>query len=235
MINMIRENHGMTLLEIMLALMVLSMVMTMVSISLSGTFDMMESVRTQGDIYYQAQVAMQRIREDVTSAIYDPKVQFIGENIDQNGARADRLSFLSLGHIVFDKEHDSEGPGIISYAALPHREGDGRLVLYRSDILLKPGLTDETISIESETAPGYIIADHLRSVTFTYLTGGEEESDNWSSEPAESDSDPIELPAAVKCTLEFWLSKQEETTVSFTTNILIPVGWSNLTHQSNGQ
>ena len=232
---MIRENHGMTLLEIMLALVVLSMVMTMVSISLSGTFDMMESVRTQGGIYYQAQVAMQRIREDITSAVYDQNVQFLGENIDKNGARADRLRFLSLGHIVFDKEHDNEGPGIITYAALPHKEDEERLVLYRSDILLQPGLTEETITSNNDTAPGYIIADHLRSVSFTYLTGGEGESDNWSAEPAESDSDPKELPAAVKCTLEFWLNHQEETTVSFTTNVLIPVGWSNLTSQSNGQ
>ena len=221
------DNRGMTLLEILLAMVVLSMVMTMISLSLSGTFDVLESVRSRGDTDYQAQVALQRIREDISSAIYDPQVPFTGQNIEQGTHRADRLQFVSLGHVVFNREVEDDGPAIITYEAVPDEDDPEELTLYRRDALLRPGALPEPQGPENDETPRFMLAKHLRSISFRY-SGAEGESDTWETEQNQEDLDTVRLPAAVHCTLEFWLDRDEDTFVSFSSKILLPVGWSAL-------
>ncbi|MDH4318734.1 MAG: prepilin-type N-terminal cleavage/methylation domain-containing protein [Desulfobulbaceae bacterium] len=227
------DNRGLTLLEILLALVVLSMVMTMISLSLSGTFDVLESVRSRGEIDYQAQVALLRIREDISSAIYDPLVPFTGQSIEQGAHRADRLRFVSQGHVVFNREVELDGPAIITYEAAADEEDPDDLTLYRRDVLLRPGAESEseTQNPEHDETQRFMLAKHLRSVSFRY-SGAEGESDTWDTEQSTNEENSVHLPAVVNCTLEFWLDRGEDSFVSYNSKILLPVGWSTL---SSGQ
>jgi len=62
----------------MLAMLVLGMVVSMVSLSLSGSIRAIDATSEQGEIYYRAQVAMERISEDLASAVLPENVEFIG-------------------------------------------------------------------------------------------------------------------------------------------------------------
>ena len=130
---------GFTLLEIMLAMLVLGLVVAMVSLSLSGSIRAIDATTMQGEIYYRAQVALERINEDLASAVLSEHVEFIGTQGDGDTGSTDELSFASMAHLVFDLENGQPGMGIIGYAVRPDRLDERQLILLRSDILYRPG------------------------------------------------------------------------------------------------
>ena len=217
--------QGMTLLEIMLAILVLGMVVTMVSLSLSGSLNIVEATRQQGDLYYRAQVAMQRISEDLASALLVESVEFTGEDRELEANAADALEFTSSSHIIFDPDHDHPGIAVISYSVVPDEENEGELLLLRSDDLLAS--TDLSSRNPGDTE-GFVLSDQLRSVNFTYVDAAGEESDTWSTLVEDIPGAPErQLPVSVICTLEYWLDRENEISVEFTTRVLIPVGLVN--------
>ena len=215
-----RQSAGFTLLEIMLAILILGMVVSMVTLSLSGSIKVIDATMEQGEVYYRAQVAMERISEDLTSAVLPENIEFISRGqADTNGAL---LSFASMAHIVFDQENGQEGMGLISYGVQPDKEDEQQLLLLRSDILYRPAGEQQADREETEA---FLLCDRLRSVKFSFINrkGGEQEE--WDSTVEEGDKDKERtLPAAVICTLEFWINQEEETSITFQTTVVLPVG-----------
>jgi hypothetical protein len=71
----------------------------------------------------------------------------------------------------------------------------------------------------------FLLAERLRSVKFTFRDQNGEEQESWDT--TTTDEDPTKkrrLPAAVSCRLEFWLDDEQETSISFQTTVLLPVG-----------
>ncbi len=218
------KNAGFTLLEIMLAMLVLGMVVAMVSLSLSGSIKAIDATSEQGEIYYRAQVAMERIGEDLTSAVLTEHVEFIGTKGENDNSRADELSFASMAHIVFDSENGQPGMGIIGYAVLPDRDDDQQLVLLRSDVLYRP--MEEQAERDNDGEP-FLLCDRLRSVRFSFIDHNGEELETWDTrvgEGEEKEKAERRLPAAVSCILEFWINRDEETSITFETTVVLPVG-----------
>jgi type II secretory pathway pseudopilin PulG len=214
---------GFTLLEIMLAMLVLGMVVAMISASLSGSVNVMDATMKQGDVYYQAQVAMERLSADLASALLTEDIEFIGGSSDDSGSQSILLSFASLGHLVLDPEKDQPGIGVISYAVQPDREHDGHFLLLRSDVLYRP----QEENREPQETEAFILCDRLRSVTFSFLDAQGEEQEAWDTTVNEEETEEEKetgrrLPAAVVCRLEFWVD--EEHSVPFQTTVLLPAG-----------
>lgn len=217
---------GFTLLEIMLAMLVLGMVVAMISASLSGSVNVMDATMKQGDVYYQAQVAMERLSADLASALLTEDIEFIGGGSGESGSQAILLSFASQGHLVFDPEKDQPGMGVISYAVQPDRKHDGQLLLLRSDVLYRP----QEENRETQETEAFILCDRLRSVTFSFLDAQGEEQETWDTTVKDEETEEEEkeeeierrLPAAVVCRLEFWID--EEHSVPFQTTFLLPAG-----------
>ncbi len=166
-----RHNAGFTLLEIMLATLVLGMVVAMVSATLSSSIRAIDATMDQGEIYFRAQVAMERIREDLSSAVLPQQVEFIGKG--ENNSDGALLSFASMAHIVFDQENGQPGMGLISYAAQIDQENSQQLILLRSDVLYRP-VDDEEKG--SETGEAFLLADRIRSIEFSFTGRDGEES-----------------------------------------------------------
>lgn len=219
------SDQGFTLLELMLATVILAMVVSMITVSLSGSMNVVESTRDQGDIYYRAQVALQRISEDLESAVLTEDVDFIAPVPGPMDQEQRLVRFTSMAHLVFNPDYDQEGMGAIGYLLMPDPEDEEQLVLLRSDALVRPR---EENTVE-DTGKGFLLCDRLRSVTFMYFDAAGEEHDSWDTrtEPG-MDIEEIEvkrrLPAAVSCRLEFWLDREKETTLVFQTSVAIPVG-----------
>ncbi len=226
-LNVTGNQQGMTLLEIMLALLILGTVVTMVSVTLSGSLNILNATQDHGAIYHRAQVALLRISEDISSALLVEGIEgaeFIGTDDQLDGQDADTLQFTSTAHIVFNRAVDKPGIALISYRIEEDEENDGEFLLVRSDELL--AMTSSTGGGGDEG--GFLLCDKLRSVNFSYLDEEGEELDDWTTDPDDlSKPSDRKLPVAVSCTLEFWVDQENDSSVEFTTSILLPVGLIN--------
>lgn len=219
------DQRGMTLLEIMLALLILGTVVTMVTITLSGSLNVLNSTMVRGEIYHRAQVALLRISEDVASAVLVDDADFIGVNEQMDGQDADSLQFTSTAHVVFNRNVDVPGISLISYTVQEDPESENGLVLIRSDELL--AMTTPTDNGRGDNE-GLLLCDRLRSVNFRYVDEAGEEVDSWTTvEDAFSSQSVRKLPVAVFITLEFWVDRKNDLSVQFSTGVLLPVGLIN--------
>ena len=220
------SEQGFTLMEVMLATIILAMVVSMVTMSLSGSLKVVEATRDQGDMYYRAQVALQRISEDLESAVLTDDVEFVGADTTETPDQREVIvRFASMAHLVFDPEGDQDGMGHITYALVPDPDNQEEFILLRSDLLVTPQEKD----VKEEVPGGFLLSDRLRSVTFSYFDSSGEEHDLWDTRPdpqADADENKLKrrLPAAVSCRLEFWLDHEEEATLTFQTSVKVPVG-----------
>lgn len=219
------DQRGMTLIEIMLALLVLSTIVTMVSISLSGSVDILNATRGKGEIYHRAQVALLRISEDLASAVLIDDGDFVGSDEKVFNSEGDSLAFTSTAHVVFNRKVDNPGIALISYSVQEDSMREGELVLLRSDkLLVSTGEEGEGEKGEN----GLILTDRVRSVNFSYIDKEGEELESWTTVKDESDEQADrKLPVAVTCTLEFWVDRESETSIEFSTSVLLPVGLIN--------
>ncbi len=214
---------GFTILEVLLALAVLSSVMVMISTSLSSTFTVVDTTRNKGQMYYKAQVALQRISEDLMSAYLVDDIEFTANIIEHNEQKGTELQFASMAHVVFDQEHDHRGLSRISYTTVPDEDDERLLLLMRSDSLYIP---QEKINIsELDDDKGFILSDQLKSVSFSFVDENGEEIDEWIIDKNIQNKSP-KLPSVVHCRLEYWLDVEEGTSLEFSTSIFIPVGFS---------
>ena len=219
--------RGFTLMEIMLATLILAMVVSMITLSLSGSLRVVEATRDQGDLYYRAQVAMERISRDLESAILTGGAEFVGHPVETVGNVRSLLDFVSMAHLVFDPEHGQRGMGEIAYLLASDPEDSGQLLLLRRDRLEVP--REKKAAAQTTGKDAFLLSDHLRSVVFTYIDAEGEEHESWDSrvDPdagAEEKKRKHRLPAAVSCTLEYWLDREQETTLRFQTKVTIPTG-----------
>jgi len=227
------DNNGFTLLEIMLAMMILAVVVSMVSFGLSGSIKAIDGTREQGDVYYRAQVAMERISEDLSAAVLTEHVDFYGGAMEVSTDHRVGLSFASMAHLVFDAEKDKPGLGIIGYAVVQDKDDAQQLMLLRSDVLYRPMAEQERKVTEREA---FLLCDRLKSVRFSYFTQEGEEVEAWDTRKKDDEEKKKrQLPAAVQCLLEFWLDRSAGTTLIFSTTVALPTGLIQSVNEQDGQ
>ena len=219
--------HGFTLLEIMLATLVLALVVSMITLSLSGSLRVVEATLDQGDLYYRAQVAMERISQDLESAVLTADGEFIGHPLENGETRQTILHFMSMAHQVFAPKNGRRGMAVINYQVMPDPENSDHLLLLRGDQVAVPQA--ETAVGRNIGKNGFLLTDHLRSVVFTYFDARGEEHDSWDTrvDPdagADEKKRKHRLPAAVGCTLEYWLDAEGKTDLRFQTKVVLPTG-----------
>ena len=132
------------------------------------------------------------------------------------------LRFVSLAHLVFNPAPQRSNEAMIAYRVVPDADDRRRLKLLRADTVVLPGIDPE--AAQDDEIP-FLLADNLRAVRLAYLDREGREYDGWGSEQEAADqAEPRPLPAAVRCTLEFWLDADSETFQAFTTAVLVPAG-----------
>jgi len=218
----VRDN-GFTLLEVLLAITVLGVVMAMLSLSLSGTLRVVDATERQEEIYHQAQITFRRITEDLAGAVLTKEMGLVGKKNERDGQRTDTLVFASLAHLVLNPDKQKPGAAVIRYQLQADAEDVRKWRLLRSDTPLLPGVAaDKEDALDS----AFLLADNLRSVRFSFLNLQGQEFDSWGGATTTSEPQEVHpLPAAVRCTLEFWLDPDKETAQTFSTSVLIPAGF----------
>ena len=135
-----------------------------------------------------ARIAMERMMEDLESVYIqktnqpdspegekESSLQFLGEEREMMGRRADALRFASSAHVDFSGKDPGYGATQISYYVKEINEGE-TFVLYRAE---NP-LFKETYPFE-EGSGGLVLCEGLTWISFTYYGEDGQASNNWDS------------------------------------------------------
>jgi general secretion pathway protein J len=218
---------GFTLAEILIAIFIFAVVLTMIYTSYTGSFRVVDETESQAEIYRMARIAMERMVEDLEST-YVPKregnaqseeepmqlFQFVGKDQEIKGRYADTLRFISRAYLNLSGNDEDTGKTEISYYVKENEEGED-FVLYRSD---RP-MFEEGFLFEEES-DGLVLCEGLISVDFTYYEESDEPIESWDS-TSEEHKDTI--PRMVSILLEFVNPLNSKTPLQFMTSVLLPI------------
>jgi prepilin-type N-terminal cleavage/methylation domain-containing protein len=215
-------DKGFTLLEVLLAFFIFSILFVTIYASYSGTFKTINLTEKRMELYRKAAISLEKISEDLQSSyisiqppgsIGQPAgyTQFLGENNDINGQEADNLNFYSRVQPLFSNEAEAVSGQLISYSVIQGGK-ENELVLLRSE---KPEFL-----IEDEERGGLVLCDGLQAINFIYYDYDGNAQEQWDSDSEEFNGN---LPRVVSIMLEFLNSENPEAPFKIMTSVAMPV------------
>ncbi|MBN1908008.1 MAG: type II secretion system protein [Deltaproteobacteria bacterium] len=217
----VNGQYGFTLLEIVVAIAIFAVIISLIYPAYTGTYRNIEIAETQSEIYEMARTALIRIVEDLEST-YVPAPSEIGQGetaseplIGQDdfieGRDSDRIRFFSRSHIDLEESQDEAGEAKIAY--YPILKEDKSITLYRSD-------TRANLEWPEENTGGWRICEGLYSVNFTYRNKESNTYDTWDASVA---GQVTGLPPMVTVTLGFIDKDDPEKPLTFSTSVALPL------------
>ncbi len=213
-----KKSKGFTLLEILMAISIFAIVISLAYASYNASFRIINSASSQSEIYAQARTAMTRIREDLESFFPGESVVFTGSSDTLNGQRADTLEFSSTASVQFHPWQINSGSQIIQYitAEDPDKE---TLQLFRSQ---RPAFSaDGEDEIEKESAELLLCGD-LLEVAFDYRDKEGIEQQTWGGDETGTETQTKSVPEMIRITLRFAENEDDEEGVLFQTAVILP-------------
>jgi len=212
---------GFTLMEILLAFLILAIVVSTILGSFNAVFSTTDSLENSSNYYDMAKNCLNRMSLDL-SALYviqpplykkpefdDPPDPYrvVGSAVEISGTEFAFFRFASSAHISL--ENNNRG-GIAEIVYYVQEKTDGQQVLKRADNLYPYPLFEEKGSDP-------VLCRHVKSLAFTYYDAEGQESDAW-----DSDADEYEhaTPAAIGIQLEIG---NESDSYTFATTVRLPV------------
>lgn len=215
--------YGFTLLEIVVAIAIFAVIVSIIFPAYTGTFRNIEIAESQSDIYEMARTAMIRIVEDLESTYIPEPITgeqgagdtaldaFIGQDDFLEGRDADRIRFFSRSHIDLAESQDETGEAKIAY--YPLIKEDNSITLYRSD-------TRGNLEWPEDNTGGWRICEGLYSINFTYRGKDGNTYDTWDET---SMGEGNRLPVMVTITLKFVDKDDPEKPLIFSTSVALPL------------
>ncbi len=213
--------YGFTLLEIVVAIAIFAVIISLLYPAYTGTYRNIETAETQAEIYEMARTAMIRIVEDLESTYIPEPSQggqgetnneaFTGQDDFIEGRKSDKIRFFSRSHIDLEESQAEGGEAKIAY--YPILKEDKSITLYRSD-------TRNNLDWPEDNSGGWRICEGLYSVNFTYRGKDDNTYDAWDESVAGPERS---LPLMVTVTLEFIDKDDPEKPLTFSTSVALPL------------
>jgi len=214
----ISGKNGFTLIEILIAIFILTTVLTTIYAAYTGTFRIVKDTQYADGNYSMARTAMSRMTKDIGS-VCSSKGSFRFVSVKSETEREDfmELSFLSSAHLNFYDERSS-GIAVINYFIV-EEDGEDGCILKRKDELYreKPEGAEEEVSRDG----GYILCEGLQSLVYTFYDEGGEEYDSWNSE-SDSKAQNGKAPAVVSIQMDFINPDDKDRPYRFMTKVFLP-------------
>ena len=213
----ILKKNGFTLIEILIAIFILTTVLTTVYAAYTGTFRLMKDTRRGDNIYSMARGAMKRMTEDLESVCSrKDSFRFVSGEIEKEGFM--ELSFLSSAHLNFYDEKSS-GIAVISYFVEVDKEKES-CILKRKDELHR----DKTEEAEEEISRdgGYILCEGLQSLIYKFYDDSGKEYDSWDSH-SDLESQKDKAPSVVSIHMDFINPDDRDRPYMFMTKVFLPM------------
>ncbi len=207
-----RRPAGFTLIEVMIALSILTFMAASIYTIMRNATDMQEEERARSDMHTMGRNAMERMRKEIAAAFLSVneteywKTEF--KAVDRNPI--DELDFVS-------RSHEKHYPDV--------REGDLAEIGYRSEEdegggAFRTLLHREATLVDDDPDRGGVtlaMCHHVRELNFRFYDETKEEwKEEWDTEGSDT---PGRLPRAVEIRLE--LEDEEGRTATFVTRTLL--------------
>lgn len=203
----VHAGAGFTLLEVMIALVITALVLTMVYSSFSAVMETRERVTAATDTNMTARLVLSRMAREIESAFIVQRARdappesrythFEGIQREIDGLAADRISFTTFAHVKRGMDADESDQTVISYEGELFPSDDGSeetLALIRRE-WRRVAPAGETQTYEPISIP---IAEGIEGFRLRFLVAGEDWVTAWDS----TDLRTLDtLPAAVEITL----------------------------------
>ncbi len=207
---------GFTLVEILIAILILGLVLSTVYVSYSYTMKIVHDIEYEDQIYKMARTAMDRMIKDLSCLqLASGAFDFRAEKETLNNREFYSLSFWSASHLAFGENEGEGSPAAISYYVQEYEGGDS-FSLWRSDF---PGAKP---SPETNISGGFVICQNVDSWSLRFYDSTGNELDSWDSSSLSSQQEG-KSPAAVKIELALVNVNDKDKPYRFMTKVFLPV------------
>jgi len=198
-----RSQRGMTLVEIMIALAIMSMMMISVYSAFRGTRRGMEVAEVYQTRYAVLRNCMSRMSSEIGMSYLSFNRQ-LGEEKHytlfegQDLSDGDNLTFSAFAHIRMRQDADESDQSLIQYVLLQDPDEDERSHVYRRETRR---LTGETPVQVEQRVPAFVFCEDVENLEFRYWDNKRLEwLDEWRT--TKKDMQPDRLPQRVMITLK---------------------------------
>ena len=213
------STHGFTLLEILMAISIFAIVISLAYGAYRSTFRIIDQTESQTEIYNQARIAMDRISCDLGSLYLGSKGFLQGKAQTLGNKEAGTIQFTSTAHLVLNREEQAAGFATISYSVEEDPE-TRELSLLRHDLAFRPSESEEPVS-----GKGLLLCDGLQEVRLIYYDNKGEQKDSWDSKEIEkADTNAQKLPDRIEISLLFADPVVGGQPIRFSTGVTFPTG-----------
>jgi general secretion pathway protein J len=211
----IRAN-GFTLVEIMIAILILGMVLSTVYAAYSGTMKIVRDIEYESHLYKMARTAMDRMIKDLSSLqLSSGSFDLRAEKKTLSNREFYSLSFWSASHLAFGENEGEGRPAAISYY-VEEDEGRGSFSLWRSD------LSGAKPSKEKNTSGGFVVCQNMDSLSLRFYDSTGRELESWDSSSFSAEQKG-KAPVALKIELALVNLNDKEKPYKFMTKVFLPV------------
>ncbi|MGD2012507.1 MAG: prepilin-type N-terminal cleavage/methylation domain-containing protein [Desulfobacterales bacterium] len=215
------EDHGFTLMEILLAFLILGIVVTTILASFNAVFSTTDTLNSSSRYYDMAKNCMNRITLDLEGLyitqppLYKPPdfddppdpYRIVGSFNEIGGTSFAKIRFASNAHIPLNKSNKQGVAEIVYYV---QSQNDGQQVLRRADHLYPYPPFEE-----NRGDP--VLSKHVKSLAFKYYDSEGSELEEWDSD---SNEYGYATPAAIGIQLEIG---DESDSYNFETTVRLAV------------
>lgn len=219
----LKNNRGMTLIEVMVAMFILATMTFMLQQIIGNNLDATARVEKRDAVVHAARLAMRRIVMDLANAFSVVPTQAMQGMQDGNpvietrfngesrGGR-DQLTFTSFTHFRYIRNARESDQATIVYNVETDPEDSDNLQLMRKEV------TSVDTGSNTKGTP-FPLVGHVKGFTLHYL---DTKSNEWRSDWDSKDPTRLaRLPRAVKIELELYDPNDEDNTFKFSTIALV--------------
>lgn len=197
-----RKHRGMTLMEVMISLAVLSMIVVSVWSSFKGTIDGIATTEDMQKRYSIVRNGLARITSELSMSylsfnrpLGDPKHYTLLEGRDSFDT--DSLTFSTFAHLRIRKDANESDQAVVQYFVMKDPEDSNRSHLYRRETRRLTGDLPERFE---DFFPAYVVIEDVVSFDVKYWDNRQFEFiDEWRT--MATDMQPDRLPERLKITI----------------------------------
>jgi len=214
--SVFQQSRGFTLVEILIAIFILSVVMATVYVSYSGILKTAHQMGEERDIYKMARASMDRMIKDLSSLQASAgSFDLRAEKKTLSNREFHSIYFWSASHLVFSDIDEEGRTAAIGYYV---RDDEDRksFSLWRTDV--SGSRPDSSKNMEG----GFVICKNIDVFRLTFYDSEGRETDSWDSSSSKGGDNAVKTPAAVKIELFLVNANDQEKPYKFMTKVFLP-------------